>query len=60
MKEHYPDLHELLRCSTAAEGFFVQLPKAAQQAAMAQSHSIHSTHELRTFADRWGKEYRHP
>lgn len=59
MKENYPDLHELLRCSSAAGGFFTQLPKAAQKAAMEQFKSIHSTHELREFADRWGKEFRH-
>lgn len=59
MKENYSDLHELLRCSSAAGGFFTQLPRAAQHSAMKQFESIHSTHELREFADRWGKEFRH-
>lgn len=58
MKERYSDLHELLRCSSAAEGFFTQLPKAVQQSAMEHLDQIHSTRELRAFADRYGKELR--
>lgn len=57
MNENFSDLHELLRCSSAAGGFFIQMPKAAQQSAMKQSKRIHSTHELREFADRWKKEF---
>ncbi len=56
MKEHYSDLHELLRCSSAADGFFVKLPKKVQQSAMEHMTDIHSTGELRSFADRWEKE----
>ena len=56
MKENYRDLSELLKASTAAEGYFVQLPKEIQAKAMAHKGLIHSTRSLRNMAKIWAME----
>lgn len=56
MKENYRDLSELLKASSAAEGYFVQLPKDIQAKAMAHKGLIHSTKSLRNMAKLWSLE----
>ena len=56
MKENYRDLSELLKASSAAEGYFAQLPKAIQEKAMAHKGLIHSTRSLRYMAKVWALE----
>ena len=56
MKENYRDLSELLKNSTAAEGFYAQLPKHIQTKAMAHKGLIHSTRSLRNMAKVWSLE----
>lgn len=56
MKENYRDLSELLKASSAAEGYFAQLPRGVQEKAMAHKGLIHSTKSLRNMVKIWSLE----